>query len=290
MKCIVRIVLAAALALAFAPLKSFSQPSFEVASVKANGPGRPSGPPRVAADGHRFVASNATLLMLLQFAYRPDDNRTLRNAEIIGAPKWAGSEFFNIEAKIAGDAAPISTQDMQGMVRSLLADRFQLKAHWEKRDNMETFNLVVAKGGPKLKLSEDQTPPAIDAQPSVPFNPSALPPRGQTRTIAKPTGGTIVLTFSGAAVPITPDLLSALQSYARRPVVDRTGLKGLYDFSLEFFLDPGTAGPAPTAAAADPVGLSLFPALQDELGLSLEPSKGTVQVLIIDSVQRPSEN
>src|SRR5204862_7209131 len=105
---------------------------------------------------------NTTLKFLLIFAYTPPSARTLRIRDIIAVPGWADSDHFDIEAKAESGITPIPEQ-MRLMVQSLLADRFQLKAHWETRE-MATFNLVVAKGGVKFKLSEDQSPIRLDNQ------------------------------------------------------------------------------------------------------------------------------
>jgi uncharacterized protein (TIGR03435 family) len=268
------------------------QPVFEVASIKPSRPGPAGGVPRVAADGRRFIASNATLRMLLQFAYRPADGRALRNADLIGAPDWTDTNRFDIEAKAADGVPPMPPEQMQRMVQSLLMDRFQLRTHWDQRDNMDIYNLVVAKDGSKLTPSEDQAPPDVGASIAVPFSPSSFPPRGQVRNLVNPSGGIMLVTASGAAVPVSPDLVGVLQGYARRPVVDKTNLKGLFDFRLQFVLDTGTTGPVIQAApaASDPSGASFFTALQEQLGLRLEPSKGTIEVLVVDSVQKPSEN
>jgi uncharacterized protein (TIGR03435 family) len=284
---------AVAMILSFVARPSFAQQdAFEVISIKPSQPGPAGGPPRVAADGRRFIAANATVRMLLQFAYPPGPGKSLRNADIVGPPAWADAERFNIEAKAEDGGPPITRDQMQRMVQALLSDRFQLKAHWEKRDNVEIYNLVAAKDGLKLKPSDDQTIPQVGSQPAAAANPTALPPRGQIRTIANPSTGSILLTVSGASIPIVPDLVNALQGYAGRPIVDRTGLTGLFDFRVQFVLDASGPSPGPNAApvASEPSGVSLFSALQEQLGLKLESSKGTVDVLIIDSIQKPSEN
>jgi uncharacterized protein (TIGR03435 family) len=212
------------------------------------------------------------------------------------------------------------------MVQSMLEDRFQLRAHLETRD-LPIYNLVVAKEGPKIKASEDQTPPGAgllgppqpcspapatppQAPPPLPLpgqrggpgDPNFVPPRGAMLIMANPTG----LTLQGTAQPISA-LIAAVQQQAGRPVIDKTDLKGLFDFKLQFSREglagpagpgglppnpiaPGAAGPAPgpATAAADPVP-SLFTSIQD-LGLRLESAKGPVEVLVVESVQKPTEN
>ena len=119
------------------------------------------------------------------------------------------------------------------------------------------------------------------------MNPSTPPPRGQTRTIANPAGGTLLLTVSGSAAPIAPDLVNLLQGFARRPVVDKTGLKGLFDFRLQFVME---ASATPAIPASEPGAPSFFTAVQEQLGLKLESAKSAVEVLVIDFAQKPSAN
>jgi uncharacterized protein (TIGR03435 family) len=159
------------------------------------------------------------------------------------------------------------------------------------------YNLVVAKDGPKLKRSEDQSPPALGAplqacspvntpqgpQPPPPAAPGSLP-HGRLAIIPNPNGFTVVQ----GAVPIG-DLANALEIQVGLPVIDETDIKRLYDFKFTFSTEGLRGTPlAPVPPAADPVP-SLFSAIQ-ELGLRLESTKGSVDVLVIDSVQKPTEN
>jgi uncharacterized protein (TIGR03435 family) len=172
------------------------------------------------------------------------------------------------------------------MVQSLLEDRFQLKVHGETRD-LPVYELTVAKGGPKAKLSEDQSPPMLP-EPGTPPPPPGTVPRGLMRMGRGD--------FADSAISIDNFALGAL--YVGRPVIDKTGLKGLYDIKLQWAPERvSNAGPfqpgAPIAGpdtAADPSGLSIFTAVQEQLGLKLESTKGPVKVLVIDRVQKPSEN
>jgi uncharacterized protein (TIGR03435 family) len=285
MPCVLRLIIAAAVTLV--PQRVLPQQhGFDVASVKPNVLGNAAGPPRVAADGRRFSASNATLRSFITFAYRPDDGRTLQFADVIGAPEWMDRDRFDIEAKTDEASDPASSVQMRRMVQSLLADRFGLKTHWETHENVDIYNLVLAKGGSKLKLSEDQSTPSIPVITPGPANASQPPPRGQIRTIANPAAGGITVTVSASSVPFA-DVAGTLQSYARRAVVDKTGLNGLFDYRLQFVLD---AGSSTNPTASDPAGSSLFTAIQEQLGLKLEASKGAVQVLVIDSIRKPSDN
>jgi uncharacterized protein (TIGR03435 family) len=324
------VLLSAASAVAVIPLLSQTpetkKPAFEVTSVKPSPPAgfgfsTRGGGPR----GNRFAMTGATLRMLLQFAYRGPTVQPgvpgpgLMNNQIVGAPSWIDSDRFDIQATAGTDSSTIPPDRMQLMVQSLLEDRFQLKAHLETRE-LPIYNLVVGKDGPKLKLSEDQTPvgppalppPALPPPPSggvgqrgFAFDSNGPQPRGGFFVMASPSG----ITISGSAVPIA-NLINVLAGQVGRPVVDKTGLKGLFDFKLSFnpeglnspfggapigatAIFGGVAGgPGPGGAQITPPSEpapSLFTAIQ-ELGLRLESTRGPAQVLVIESVQKPEEN
>jgi len=233
------------------------------------------------------------------------------------------SERYDIQAKADCSLGKLSREQTQLMMQSLLEERFQLKAHKETRE-LPIYNLVVAKDGPKLKASADQTPsPLVASGPPQPCDPEsanrippALPPppppgggrggfpdisslpRGAMMMMMSPTGMTMAA--NGAAIG---NLVNFLSQQVGRPIVDKTDLKALFDFKLTFSpegiqtpfggLPPPGGGPAPgglntTANATDP-NPSLFTAIQ-ELGLRLESTKGPVEVLVVDSVQKPTEN
>jgi len=264
--------------------------------------------------------------MLLQNAYgRPGAGVPFGQLQIIGGPSWIDSDRWDVQATADCSGGVLSREQVQLMVQSMLEDRFQLKAHLETRE-LPIYNLVIAKDGPKIKASEDQTPPGAGlpgppqpcspapATPAQPPPPPPLPgqrggpgdpnfvlPRGAMLMMANPTG----LTLQGTAQPISA-LIGAIQQQAGRPVIDKTDLKGLFDFKLQFSREglagpagpaglppvppPGAAGPAPgpATAAADPVP-SIFTSIQ-ELGLRLESAKGPVEVLVVESAQKPTEN
>ena len=264
--------------------------SFEVASVKLNKSG--GSPQRIGTEGNHFVAENAPLILLIQMAYRSPGGGLLRQ-HVIGGPAWMDTDRFDIEATVQGDTRAIPTVDVWSMVQSLLEDRFKLRAHRETRE-LPVYNLVVAKGGLKMKLSPDQTPPNFDRQSDVDekFDPSVAPARGVLTTTGSPSGEIVVW---GTALPISPDagiqrphallpqsLTLILSVYAGRPVIDRTNLKGLYDFRLQFVPESFSVNTA--------TGPSIFTAMQEQLGLRLESAKGPVEVLVIDSVQKPDAN
>ena len=255
--------------------------AFEVASIKPS-----------AGDDHRIAiqmqpggglrASGATLKMLLTIAYE------VREFQISGGPGWISSDRFDIMAKSerASDAAPpdprsltaeqmkTNQQQMRERLRNLIAERFQLTFHRETKDQ-PIYALVVGKNGSKLKESEVK-----DGG-----------PRGRMRMGRGQ--------LSGEAVQLQM-LTQALSNQLGRPVIDRTGLTGSFDFNLEWTPDPGQSGgpfgggaPPPGIDAPpppDPNGPSVFTAVQEQLGLRLESQRGPVEMLVIDRVEKPSEN
>jgi uncharacterized protein (TIGR03435 family) len=323
-----RSILLFATTVLFAIAPQFAQtpakPSFDVVSIKPTAPGQRGGGGGVRGD--KYTVSNITLKLLVQTAYqRPSTGGPVAQLQMIGAPPWMDSDRYDVQATADCSSGPVSREQLQLMVRSLVEERFQLKAHMETRE-LAIYNLVVAKDGPKIKRSEDQTPvtqtqvqpPQLCAPlPPPPTNPPIplIPPgqRGSPFDPASPAprgfmGGMFsqsMIMLRGSAVTLT-SMIGMMQQQVGRPVIDKTELKGLYDFTLRFSPEnltsplgalapppppppPGGAPPAPgTAPASEPLP-SIFTALQ-EIGLRLEPTKGPVEVLVIDSVQKPTEN
>jgi uncharacterized protein (TIGR03435 family) len=232
-----------------------STPSFEVASIKqhvfAGGGGRLG----MSISGSRVTVSIMTLSRLIALAY------DVKTYQVSGGPSWAGDSAttFDIEAKAEGTP---TTDQAHVMLRSLLADRFQLKLRRETKD-LPVYDLVIAKNGPKMKES------AADAQGSQSMRGTPAGPRRMTYT--KMTMERFV---------------SGLANDAGRPVIDKTGLTGNYDFTLEYTPDGTPQGNQADAAN----GPSIFTALEEQLGLKLEPSKAPTEILVIDHAEKPSEN
>lgn len=206
----------------------------------------------------RLTATNVTVKELIRIAYSVKDYQLER------APGWLGSERFDIVAKsVSGSASSFDEEKL--LVRELLADRFQLKTHQESKQ-MSVYLLVVAKGGPKLTAHND----------------AATRTRGGCGRLVGRR-----ITLDGIATMLSRPL--------DREVLNRTGLSGEYDIQLDFTLDSGPcrrgAESQGGSGANDPSGLpSIFTALQQQLGLKLESSKGPVDILVVDRVERPSEN
>ena len=260
-------------------------PKFEVVSIKPSHEG--AGLFRVGLQpSGRFVAGNITVRFLLELAYG------LKDAQILGAPHWIESESFNIEAK--PDDAFIDqklsrderSHQISLMMQALLADRFKLALHHETKE-LPVYALMVAKGGPKLKESPPAPPDADGAEPGP-------PPSGQLRR-----GGVQMRRGELIASAIPLDRLEdVLSRVTGRPVVNQTGLKGLYDFTLKWTPEEGEGpmmggppGPPPDAPPPpDANGPTIFTALQEQLGLKLESQKAPMDTVVIDHVEQPSEN
>lgn len=276
------------------PLRSQSaedRPRFEVASVRPNVSGAGTG--RMTAEGDRFTASCVPLITIIRWAYRPPNRVPIfyDPSLVVGLPGWATSDCFDIQAK-AEAAVPV--EQLQDMMQGLLEDRFQLKVHREARD-ASIYQLVVAGGAHKMKLSEDQTPPG---RPKPVTDPAAPPQRGVTDINIMSSGALMQVTLSGTGIAMD-QLANRFQGLIGRTVVDKTGLKGLFDINVQALFDPPDPSPAlapnvgPQAAAPGPpswVEALVFKAIQDQLGLKLETAKGTSQVLVIERLQKPSEN
>jgi bla regulator protein blaR1 len=236
--------------------------SFEVASIK---PGDPSArgwslPPAVNG---RFRATNVPVRALLGYVYQ-----TANRSRISGGPSWIDSERFDIEAK-AG--ANLPEAQIRPMVLKLLQDRFALKFHHEQKQ-MSSYIMTVAKGGPKFKISNTCVEDPNQKRPCGGF-------RVQNRR------------YVGGQQVSAVDLAEVLEALLDEPVLDRTGIQGLFNVTLEWTPDERTpAGTDAAPANANSDGPSLFVAMQEQLGLKLERSKTAVDVVVIDSAQRPTAN
>jgi uncharacterized protein (TIGR03435 family) len=258
-----------------------AHPSFQVASIKQN----TANPPRRGVrtpPGGQLVAENATLQLLILNAY------SLQRFQIIGDPSWAETDGYDIVAKAE------TATDRKGtllMLQTLLAERFALRVHMETRE-LPVYELVAAKSG--LKLPPPKEDGCITVTEGMP-----LPPPGPTPVM--PCGRPLI-GFSGTlnASKITmADFAQGLATIMGRPVLNHTAFTGQFGFHLSFTPEQGAAGLAPppglppstgVPSAPDPDRPSIFAALQEQLGLRLVSTKGPVEVLVIDHVQRPSEN
>jgi uncharacterized protein (TIGR03435 family) len=249
--------------------KAIKLPEFEVSSVKLNKSA--AAPTKLAFTPDGVTIENATLLNIIRAAYGMFNSV---DEQFIGIPYWATTERYDIEAKVAGaDAAEFNRlkfDQRQIMVQALLEDRFALRASHETRER-PVYILAVAKNGSKLKVSQ----PAESSDPGGTLKVE----HGQI------TGQNVVLS----------QFVTALTRNLGRTVINKTeGLQGKYDFTLNWGADelgaPLPSSQGGTAQPADASGPSIFTAIQDQLGLKLEPGKGPVECVVIDHLERPSAN
>jgi uncharacterized protein (TIGR03435 family) len=242
-----------------APIGSAQDPAFEVASIKPTAPDDRSGRFLTMQGAHQFVARGYTLTFMVAAAY------DLPPRLIAGGPDWADVDRYDILASTPGDGRPTLGQQM-AMLRTLLADRFKLAIHRESRV-LPLYELTVAKRGAKLETST-----ATDEQP-------LLVNRVFPTHIQLPARNATMAQFA-----------SMLQrSVLDRPVVDRTGLAGRYDFNLEWTPDETQFdGRLPASLTTSGEKPDLFAALEAQIGLKLESSRGSVDVIVIDRVDRPT--
>jgi uncharacterized protein (TIGR03435 family) len=260
----------AAIAIAVIPAVSQTpgqKPTFEVASIKPNNSG--SGSSRTSADSNsgRLIATNVTLRSFILSCYH------LFDFQLVGGPDWMDSARFDFDARAQVASPPTSanrTDEMPLMIQSLLEDRFQLKTHRETRE-LPVFMLVVVKDGSKLQ-------PTIEGRPG---------PGGLRAGSSRSSGTAAGTEMSGSGISIS-GLIDMFSTRVGRPIIDKTNLAGTYDFTVKFA--PYVASPTTLDSATEPIGPSIFTAIQEQLGLRLESAKGPVEVLVIDSVSKPSEN
>jgi len=269
------ILLAAASALAQAQTGG---PAFEVASVKPSGPksvrGSSGGPG--TSDPGRYTFGSATLEGFIAIAYHVDYFQ-------ISSKVPLDEQRFDLVAKLPEGT---TREQFRVMMQNLLAERFHLKVHMLSKE-FAAYELVVAKGGPKLKEAApgNAAAPRSSTDDGFPDLPPNRPGMASHHTMR---GGYEVVRMRAQREPVS-QLADFLPTPDNRPVVDKTGLTGKYDFTLEFTLD--RQGASRDEDAQLPVAPSLFTALQQQLGLQLVDKKIPFDVVVVDSVDKlPTEN
>lgn len=227
---------------------------FDVATIRQHDPPFPR--INISTAGNTLTAECYSLFALVAYAYN------LRNYQVSFARTSSplADTFYDVTAKAPAASTPTAAEFRQ-MLQALLADRFKLKAHREMRET-DVYSLVIGKSGSKLK------PSAPEANPSGLMH---VEGRNYHATRAKATMDDIVQAITN--------------SFLDRPVVDRTGLTGTYVLDLTYTPDIRS-----NRAEPDPGDISIFTAVQEQLGLKLEPEKAPIEVLVVDSVEKPSAN
>lgn len=245
------------------------QPVFEVAAIKENRSA--NGNSSSNTNRGRFTAINVSLKSLLQ-----NEAYGIPGSRILEGPKWLDSTKFDIDAKTEDSVtehlqsldSKQRTIESRAMFQQLLADRFKLAVHWETRE-LPIYTLVAAKNGPKLQPTKETGE--------------------NSGTSSSGNGVTVQFTATNLTVSeLAESLTQQLSQDLGRNIIDKTGIKGKYDFSLKWATQSDSAS-ANDAASPDPLP-SIFTAIQEQLGLKLESSKGPVKVLVVDHAEMPSEN
>ena len=234
--------------------------TFDVVSIR---PSNPDAPGKLfTVKGRQVLTINTTLADLITMAYN------IHTRQISGGPAWMESDKFDVTGQPQAEGIP-STEQLRALIKSMLADRFQLTVHTEKKD-LPAYAIVVGNNGPKLTRNDT--------------NPNGLPS----------------LLFKGLGR--LPAVNASMDDFARvmqqavldRPVVNRTNLQGRFDFTLNWtpdesqFRSMGVRVPPPPVDGSGPPGL--FTAVQEQLGLRIESTNAPADVIVIDRVERPSEN
>jgi uncharacterized protein (TIGR03435 family) len=262
--------------------------AFEAASVKRNNSGENNTSMR-RAPGGRLNATNAPLPLLITFAYQ------IQPFQLQGGPSWMRADRFDIVAKLDGDPpfVPMSSTEPDPLMlamRTLLSDRFKLAVHWETQE-LPIYALVLARADGKL--GPNMHPAGVDCAAIT----AGVPAAAREGRITNPNTADHVacgmrnnggrFQFGGNPLSV---FANGLANQVVRTVVDRTGLTGNWDFEFTFtperFRQVRSDGV--DAPAVDPDGPSLFTAMQEQLGLKLESTKGPVKVLVIDRVEQPT--
>jgi uncharacterized protein (TIGR03435 family) len=234
-------------------------PGIEVATIKPSNPDKP-GVQRIGVNRSGTITTlNTTLLYLVKFAYG------VHPKQVVGAPAWIDADKFDITAKPDIPGSPTFEQ-IQSILQKLLAERFGLVFHKEKRE-LSAYTITVAKGGEKIKKDEDTPEPS----PSFGGPPSGFVVRNAT--MAEFTSFFLV------------------EQFIDQPVVDQTGFgETRYSFILKFTPDPGIVPDAQPPAPDADAPPDIFAAMEQQLGLHIQKTKAQVAVMVIDKVSKPSEN
>ena len=288
------LVLIAALKILFGQTpESASRPKFDVASIKPSVPREVSSPYQRSygnAGPGQYLARNTPLQLIVGQAY------DIRAAYIFGGPAWVSSDGYEIlaRAETSAEEARSTRNGTQPMfdrdrlrLQAPLEARFGLKVHHETRQ-LPIFAVTVAKGGPKIQpancITFDPNRPAV-------LRPGQFRPAYCGLAPSEQNGLSFKVTASGVTMT---RLLLSLSNFSTQPFVDRTGYTPTFNATVEWYVEPtqssGLVETDKSSPPTEPLRPSLVTALQEQLGLKLKPTKGPIEVLVIDKVERPSAN
>jgi uncharacterized protein (TIGR03435 family) len=260
--------------------------AFDVVSIKPTtlGPSKVTDPP--AGDG--ILIEHSTLLEMVRWNFNMS---SLREDQLERVPAWFATDNYEVRAKVSGGDIAAWQKLTEGarrlVFRKLLVEQFKFAWHFADVE-APVYNMVVAKGGLKIKEAgpDDVSPYAFKtADGALNENGTRVAYKGPGITSRpSPAGGWMTVTQQIHMSSFAKNYLSSL---AGRPVADKTGLTGAYNFSLDFADD---RTPVAAADAGEPAKPDLFTALQEQLGLKLEPAKGSISHMVVDHVERPAEN
>jgi uncharacterized protein (TIGR03435 family) len=238
--------------------------AFEVASIRRSTSATPGGSSSRMQPGGSYTATNMTVQQLIAAA------SGIPTTRVFDGPGWVSSDRYDIAAKAVGNP---TTEETGKLIQALLRERFNLSARVEQRE-LPVYALVMARAdgriGPRLWRSDAECPKRV--------------PVTTTNLAARPVCGLPLLVSKGVSFFLAGDIppstiAQALSGAAGRPVLDRTGLSGRFDISVDWASGPDVDG-----------GVPVFTAVQEQLGLRLESTTAPLDVVIIDRVERPSEN
>ena len=260
--------------------------SFEVASVRLSESLPPPGSVGAVIRPDQFDAPSYPLQALVSLAHG------ISNARITGWPEWTRTARYDVRAKTG---KPSTRQDVLAMLQTLLAQRFSLKMHRETRE-MDVYALILAKPGatgPKLQpvAVDCETKKLLDGSGPGLFPPDARPACGNVLRTVRMVAGP-AMTSSKHAAWTMGQLAVSLGAGVGRPVIDQTGLSGMFDAELTYVTEnpPSEFFRPPTTPQPTPDGVSLRDAVRQQLGLDLRSERGPVEFLVVDSIQRPTAN
>ena len=252
-----------------------SPPAFEVASIKRNLSGSTSASSR-AMPGGRVMMTNRSLRSIIREVYR------IQEFQITGGPDWSTVDKWDIVAKAEGNPG---FERIVAMMQGLVAERFKVVLHREQRDQ-PIYALVFARADRKPGSQLRPSSVDCDAIVAAAAQGGGLPPRSENQ---RPLCGTNMVSGKITTSATTmADLVRVLSPVVGRSIVDKTGLMGRFDLDLSWTPEQPAAADGPPTAVNE--GASLFTAIQEQLGLKLEPQRGPVDTIVIDSAMRPTED